>query len=1226
MTHQPSPVVVNGSGSIDIITSRQKHADVSFRIERVFPIRIETETVLDTNLNDSGVAKTQEAPDETTFAEVRVEVPETEGDINQRHPNVVLAESCLPLSPSQHPFITASVHHLISESKPTPNHAINEIVRRCEDEPIQIPGSIQSFGALLALEEKEDGRFLWYELDFRARIESRKLWHQKEHLKAYPDIFTTMLESTPYIPMYCALHFREDAGLFICEFEAKNDLMTDVPPENWNLPGEQVNIIDNQATEEERIVSTTKYSEPFRTIQRTKNRLGEMEMFHLGCEVQEQLNSATSITSLLDIVVGLVFDLTGFHRVMAYQFDEDDAGLVRAEYIDERASLDLYRGLKFPNTDIPIQARQLYALNKIRLLYDRTEKTARLMSSTEKYNPKNLNLSSAYLRAMSPVHIKYLTNMGVRASFSISLIVEGRLWGLISCHDYGLEGKRVSFPMRELCRSLGDCTSNNIEKLIYLSRIQARRHLGKAPPKTSPSQYVAASSRDLLQMFEADFGFLAIKDEARTIGRLYAYNESISLLQYIRKKSHTSVFYTQNISADCTDIMFPAHFVLISGFLVIPLSLSGSDFLVFFRKGQLKEVKWAGNPNEKIYKPGTEYLEPRASFKRWSQHVIGTSREWTREQGWFIPQPELIDGLSPAGVLSALYGRFIEVWRQKEAIVQQNRMTRLLIRQAGAEVRNPLNAIIGYLEIALEEVLDDQARLHLEKSLGASRSLIFVVNDLLNLTEAEGEDPEMSHDSVVLAEMMNDVIRDFGDECQKKSLNIRFAEITDIPAVVKCDGVRLRQMITNLLSNTVKHSIAGDAVVGLKMLNLMMIRLELRCSLLTMVLDSPKLDGIFQDFEKVLDDDDDIDEQPCLNGEKSSIGLGLAVAARFVRLNDGKITINTEPGHGTTVTVSIPFRKSEGGHHFAARTPRKDAPALSISTESPNSENDIQCGTPERFQVPPFTPLKDPFLTSKTEIIDSPSSIPTPSTCLHSSPSISHPLSTPLKDPFLTSTTEIIDSPSSTPTPSTCSHSSPPLSTSLSTSLSTKSVTTNPDYQLQYPFPIMELPPQPEIRNLNVLVAEDNPLNSRLLEERLRKRGHMVTVKINGQACAEAVMATPDGFDIILMDIQMPILNGFSSTTLIRSFLTSTFPVPPISPRAALYGRLPIIAVSASLEETKRDEYIDRGFDGWILKPIDFRMLEEMLKSVEDGGRREGLLYGREGVKWRKGGWLRLRG
>lgn len=127
-----------------------------------------------------------------------------------------------------------------------------------------------------------------------------------------------------------------------------------------------------------------------------------------------------------------------------------------------------------------------------------------------------------------------------------------------------------------------------------------------------------------------------------------------------------------------------------------------------------------------------------------------------------------------------------------------------------------MNAIIGYLEIALEDHLDDNARLHLEKSLGASRSLIFVVNDLLNLTEAEGEDPEMSHDNVELSKMMSDVIEDFGGECRKKSLCIKFDKSMNSTPMVKCDGVRLRQTITNLLSNTVKHSTAGDVVVGLK--------------------------------------------------------------------------------------------------------------------------------------------------------------------------------------------------------------------------------------------------------------------------------------------------------------------------------------------------------------------------------------------------------------------------
>jgi hypothetical protein len=100
---------------------------------------------------------------------------------------------------------------------------------------------------------------------------------------------------------------------------------------------------------------------------------------------------------------------------------------------------------------------------------------------------------------MSPIHIKYLENMGVRASMSISLTVDNKLWGLISCHGYGL-GMRVSLPVRELCRALGDLASTCIEKLIYATRIKARKPLTNAPPKNSPSAYIAASSSDLLNI------------------------------------------------------------------------------------------------------------------------------------------------------------------------------------------------------------------------------------------------------------------------------------------------------------------------------------------------------------------------------------------------------------------------------------------------------------------------------------------------------------------------------------------------------------------------------------------------------------------------------------------------------------------------------------------------------------------------------------------------------
>lgn len=300
--------------------------------------------------------------------------------------------------------------------------------------------------------------------------------------------------------------------------------------------------------------------------------------------------------------------------------------------VNTQASTDLWRGLHYPASDIPKQARQLYLSNKIRVLYNREQETSRLICRTFDDAKIPLNLEHSYLRAMSPVHLRYLANMGVHASMSISLVVNSSLWGLVSCHNYGV-GMRISLPLRELCRGLGDIASSNIEKLLYRSRIQLRRPLSKAVPKTSPISYITSSSADLLNMFKADFGFLVIRDEARTIGKLTAYNECIAILYYIRKRSFPTVFSTNAIEKDCPDVNYPKGLSVLSGMLVVPLTLSGSEFLVFLRKGQEKEIHWAGNPYHKASSSGIRYLEPRSSFKRWTESVMGTSREWTEDEG-----------------------------------------------------------------------------------------------------------------------------------------------------------------------------------------------------------------------------------------------------------------------------------------------------------------------------------------------------------------------------------------------------------------------------------------------------------------------------------------------------------------------------------------------------------------------------------------------------------------
>ena len=155
--------------------------------------------------------------------------------------------------------------------------------------------------------------------------------------------------------------------------------------------------------------------------------------------------------------------------------------------------------------------------------------------------------------------------------------------------------------------------------------------------------------------------------------------------------------------------------------------------------------------------------------------------------------------------------------------------------------------------------------------------------------------------------------------------------------------------------------------------------------------------------------------------------------------------------------------------------------------------------------------------------------------------------------------------------------------------------------------------------NLSVLVAEDDPINSKIMKKRLEKLGHSAYMTVNGEECASAHGENPASFDAILMDLQMPIVDGFSSTKMIRS-LEKTRGSLCLSSMAEHNGRVPIFAVSASLVEKEHDRYVQTGFDGWILKPVDFQRVDLLLKGIADTGARAECLY--EPGKWERGGWF----
>jgi len=158
-----------------------------------------------------------------------------------------------------------------------------------------------------------------------------------------------------------------------------------------------------------------------------------------------------------------------------------------------------------------------------------------------------LDLSFSYLRAMSPIHIKYLANMAVRSSMSISINAFNELWGLVACHTYGSKGMRVSFPTRKVCRLIGETASRNIERLSYTSRLQARKLINTVPTESNPAGYIIASSNDLLKLFDADFGLLSIRGETKILGKIDQSQEALAMLEYLRLRKITSVITSQDI-------------------------------------------------------------------------------------------------------------------------------------------------------------------------------------------------------------------------------------------------------------------------------------------------------------------------------------------------------------------------------------------------------------------------------------------------------------------------------------------------------------------------------------------------------------------------------------------------------------------------------------------------------------------------------------------------------
>lgn len=316
--------------------------------------------------------------------------------------------------------------------------------------------------------------------------------------------------------------------------------------------------------------------------------------------------------------------LTGFDRVMLYRFDRDGSGEVLAE--SARPRIGSYLGLRFPASDIPPQARALYERNLSRSIADVWAEPVPVLPATAVGQAPDLSMS--VLRAVSPVHVEYLRNMEVAASLSVSLVRDGRLWGLFACHH--LTPRRLSLERRTAAELLGQMASwvmESREREQQTARETAARQLHDrvvARLWQVPDQPAADLLLGELTRFLACDGIgLVVDGEVTLLGVTPGHAGFARLCARLDHLPAGRVMPVERL-AELLPGVDPACGC--AGFLAVPIPRQKRDYVVFFRREVIRTITWAGNPQKPV---AHGRISPRRSFAAWEETVRGSCAPWT---------------------------------------------------------------------------------------------------------------------------------------------------------------------------------------------------------------------------------------------------------------------------------------------------------------------------------------------------------------------------------------------------------------------------------------------------------------------------------------------------------------------------------------------------------------------------------------------------------------------
>ncbi|PPQ34707.1 GAF domain-containing protein [Rhodopila globiformis] len=346
----------------------------------------------------------------------------------------------------------------------------------------------------------------------------------------------------------------------------------------------------------------------------------------------QRIIAAGSLRALCDETTRIFKALTGYDRVMVYRFDDQGHGEILSE--EREPAMEAYLGNRYPSSDIPQIARRLYERNRVRVLADVEFAPVPLVPPLSPVTGAELDMSLCFLRSSSPIHVQYLKNMGVRATLVVSLMVNGKLWGLVSCHHR--VPRFVHFEVRAVCDLLAEAVATRIAALESFAQAQAELSVRRLEQRM-----IRAISREgdwrgalfdgsniLLEPVQATGAVLLYEGEVRTIGDVPDTVALRKLGAWLDRQAGNGVISTASLGTDAPE--FELLTAIASGLLATPVSTAPGEYLIWLRPERVRTVTWGGNPFKPTLigdDPAT--LSPRRSFAQWHQLVEGTSDPWS---------------------------------------------------------------------------------------------------------------------------------------------------------------------------------------------------------------------------------------------------------------------------------------------------------------------------------------------------------------------------------------------------------------------------------------------------------------------------------------------------------------------------------------------------------------------------------------------------------------------